>query len=148
MYASINPIRAHRDPLPFKVTGTEERAGIDKLGTGLLLEFSPRPEFMPPGLNPVNRYLDLSREYFTDTDPWGWSRTWLSVIKTEVENQGLEVPESWRNHIKTIEVGNSSVDEVAEISTELGAEAQAQLIHAGDVLNRFSRCTEAAGKRY
>jgi len=148
-YSSIAPVRAQRDPLPFVVNGTSVRAGFDQLGQGQTLLFAPRAEFMPSGDRPFNVFLDDARAVYDDTDPWGWSRTWLVIIARQLQKLTGSIPEHWSTDVTQEPTNTNAVDEVEYFAEELGEqEAVLQLTHAGNVLNRLAGCALAAGKNY
>jgi hypothetical protein len=146
MYASISPMRAQRDPLPFRVLETGERVDASAMGTpGITLQFDPRAEYMPKQLNEVNQILDVFRDYFTDADPWGSSMTWLGIVVTVLKKKfGEHAPAHWRGEVRPAEAG--VIDEL--VSSLSPAELHKQLLFAGEVMNRLATAAWLENKDY
>lgn len=146
MFTSITPERAQRDPRPFVVLETGKRVDESALGTpGMTLKFDPRAEYMPVQKNPVNELLNVFRDYYSSTDPWGSSMTWLGIVVTVLKkNYNEHAPAHWRGEVRPAEAGV-----IAELVKEMNPdELHAQLLFAGEVMSRLATAAWLDNKDY
>lgn len=144
MFTSMPPLRRHKDPRPYRVVETGERATAAIFGTpGVTVIFEPRAKYMPPAVLPVNEILDRVRDFYSPSNPWATSMVWLSVVAGWTEKISGEVPPAWRTDLPTTEL-----HVLQDLVDQLGDEALPQLLHAGNVLERLADAAELAGKAY
>lgn len=147
MYASRPASRLQHDPQPFLVKETGARVDESAFGTpGVTIFFSPRPEFLPAQLLPVNEVLVEVRDHFS-SDTWGSSMLWLAIVSAWVERLAGKAPKEWRTDLPWSRVDPDAA--LGELVLELGPEKiLPQLLHAGAVLERVADLTELAGKTH
>lgn len=146
IYSSISGHRGHRDPQPFIILETNERAGFDELGqVGKTMVFSPRLEFMPSRYHKTNEILDLSRDLFQESNPWGSGRQLLAQFAELLKQRNERLPMDLELQLPPaaahvdVSYFNELVDEIEE------EEFLRQLKHAAEVMSRLVHLADLNG---
>jgi len=141
---SMSPSRLNTDPAPWISDKGERFArytdALKDSGARWGADYAIRPEYIPAQTAPTNPILDIARDDFDGSDPWGFAAEMLYVCGRLYE----PIPDD------AAEDGDSGL--YAYIAPELAslsdAEREAFADHAWHVFDRMERLARLAGLNY